>query len=166
MIKNKLKYSLIIISAVFTWACNSYEEDLSLNFSDNAIFGNWADTVQLQPKGYVVYSLAFRPNGLFEVNNDKYGLYANQAKDSLSAYRHDVGNYVLSARNIYFLSNQSISWDLTENKLPDSIVKDSTLFQSCTYVIDKNVLELKYIEIQNNEEIQVSRTYRKVIDVL
>jgi hypothetical protein len=166
MIKNELKYILIILSAVFTLACKSYEEDLSLNFSDNAIFGNWADTVQLQPKGYVVYSLAFRPNGLFEVNIDKYGLYANQAKDSLSAYRHDVGNYVLSAKNIYFISNQFISWDLTANELPNSTVKDSTLFQSCTYKIEKNVLELKFIEIQNKEEIQVTHTYRKVRDVL
>ena len=166
MIKNKLKYYLIILASVFAMACNSYEEDISGISSDSEIFGNWADTVQLQPRGYVVYSLVFRPNGSFEVNNDKYGLYADQVKDSISSFRHDLGNYVLSTKNIYFVSNQSISWDFKTNKLPDTSVKDSTLFQSCTYKIEKNILELKYIDIQNKQEKQVTHTYKKVRDIL
>lgn len=166
MKKNKLKYYLIILVSVFAIACKSYDEDISSNFSDNEIFGNWADTVQFQPQGYVVYSLVFRPNGSFEVNNDKYGLYTDQAKDSISAFRHDLGNYVLSTKNIYFVSNQSISWDLMTNKLPQTSVKESTLFQSCTYKIEKNILELNYIETQNKEEKQVTHTYKKVRDIL
>lgn len=166
MIKNKLKYSLILFSCLFVAACSSYDSELNPNFADSEIFGNWADTVQLQPRGYVVYSLVFRPNGSFEVNNDKYGLYANQVKDSISSFRHDLGNYVLSTKNIYFVSKQSISWDLMTNKLPDTSVKDSTLFQSCTYKIDKNILELKYIDIQNKQEKQVTHTYKKVRDIL
>ena len=166
MIKNKLKYYLIILVSLFAMACKSYDSELNPNFSDNEIFGNWADTVQLQPRGYVVFSLVFRPNGSFEVNNDKYGLYTEQAKDSISSFRHDFGNYVLSTKNIYFVSNQSISWDFKTNKLPVTSVKDSTLFQSCTYKIEKNILELKYIEIQNKQEKQVTHTYKKVRDIL
>ncbi len=166
MIKNKLKYYQIILISLFVVACSNDFAELDPNFTNNEIFGNWSDTVHLQPTGYVVYSLVFRPNGSFEVNNDKYGLYADQFKDSISAFRHDLGNYVLSTKNIYFVSNQSISWDFKTNKLPDTSVKDSTLFQSCTYKIEKNILELKYIEIQNKQEKQVTHTYKKVRDIL
>ncbi len=157
---------MIFLVSIFALACSNNDLELDPNFTDNEIFGNWADTVRLEPQGYVVYSLVFRPNGSFEVNNDKYGLYTDQAKDSISAFRHDLGNYVLSTKNIYFLSKQSTSWDLMVNKLPETTVKDSTLFQSCTYKVGNNKLELKYIEIQNKQEKQVTHTYKKVRDIL
>ena len=166
MIKNKIKYFLIFSISIFSLACSNSDLEENPNFADSEIFGNWADTVQLQPQGYVIYSLVFRPNGAFEANNDKFGLYTVQAMDSLSAYRHDFGNFVLSTKNIYFISKQSISWDLMSNKLPETTIKDSTLFLSCTYKIQNNKLELKYIDIQNKQEKQVIHTYQKVRDIL
>ncbi len=162
----KYKFFLLFLISLSVIACSNNDMEANLDFADSEIFGNWVDTVQLQPKGYLVSTLIFRPNGSFDAYADKFGLYVDQVKDSISSYRHDVGNYVLSTKNIYFISKQSISWDLMANTLPQTTIKDSTLFESCTYKIINNKVELTYIEIENKEEKQVTHTYQKVFGIL
>ncbi len=155
----KIKYCIIAFSALFVVACSNYEGDEMPLYVESEIFGVWVDTVAAQPRGYYVNELAFSANGAFVSGTNFYGLYDGQAANELSGYFEYYGNYVLSAKNIYFVSKQTVSWDNFTGGNPVTTVKDEVIFESCTYKIDKNTLELSYITYPADAPVVTTRRY-------
>ena len=142
--------------------------DGGLNFSvrngkseptDNEIYGLWTDTVSVKPMGRNVSSLLFRPNGTFLYVVTGLGYYEKQGVGELSFYTEEHGNYIQSARNIYFMSKKSVSWDLALNRPPVSTEVEQVIFESCTYEIEEDTLKISYISYPADAPVLTSQKY-------
>jgi len=160
--RTNLKLLIASFSAIILAACSSYEdiEGLPLDVQ-NPAYGTWTDTTAMQPKGYYVTQLDLNSNGSFVLTSHTYGAYTNQTINDLSGYYEYYGNYVLSSRNIYFVSKQSVSWDSFTGGNAITTVKDLELFKSCTYVIKNDTLELTYITYPADAPVSTKQIFKK-----
>lgn len=159
----KTKFKLIItsLSAVLLAACSSYElEEMPLDIQ-NPAYGTWTDTTTMQPKGYYITQLDLNSNGSFVLATHTYGAYTNQSTIDLSGYSEHYGNYVLSSRNIYFVSKQSVNWDSFTGGNAVTTVKDLELFKSCTYTVKNDTLELTYITYPADAPVTTKQIFKK-----
>lgn len=161
--KCKIKYLILLVTTFFVVACSNYEDTEALpSGSENEIYGVWIDTVAAQPQGYYVHQLVIQPNGSFLSGTRTFGIYSGQGKNELSGYFEQYGNYVLSKQNIYFVAKQSVSWDSFTNQPPLTSVKDVVIFESCTYRIYRETLELTYITYPADAPVITKRSYTKI----
>jgi len=159
--KIRIQTWLLVIAAVFFTSCSADYMDLEPNFAENDIFGVWVDTVVLSPQGYAVNELRFSENGMFVSGTKNYGMYATQAANDLSGYFEYYGNYVLTAKNIYFASKQNVSWDGALTASPVTTQKDEVIFESCTYKISRDTLEISYLTYPADAPVVTTRKYIK-----
>ena len=161
--KGKIKYLILLVTTFFVVACSSYENTEALpSDSDNKIYGVWIDTVAAQPQGYYVHQLVLQSNGSFISGTRTFGICSGQGKNELSGYFEQYGNYVLSKQNIYFVAKQTVSWDSFTNQPPLTLVKDVVIFESCTYRIYGETLELTYITYPADAPVITKRSYTKI----
>lgn len=158
-----LKFIIVFLSVVILSACSNYEdlEGLPSDVQD-PIYGTWIDTTAMQPKGYYVTQLDLNSNGSFVLTSHTYGAYTNQSANDLSGYFEHYGNYVLSSRNIYFISKQSVSWDSFTGGNATTSVKDLELFKSCTYIVKNDTLELTYITYPADAPVSTKQIFKKI----
>jgi hypothetical protein len=157
--------SLLIITISFTfWSCKNYDDDISSlnNFTPNDLFGVWTDTLKSGTTGKTVNMLTFNPNGSFVAGTNTYGIYGGQKSNDLSGYFEYYGNYVLSIKNIYFKSQQSISWDSFAGGNPVKTQKDQVIFESCTYKISSDTLNISYITYPADAPVVTKRQYKRI----
>lgn len=157
----KFKLFLISLVAVFFTSCSMDYMDLNPAFAENEIFGVWVDTVALSPQGYAVNELDFSKNGMFVAATRNYGMHATQSVNDLSGYFEYYGNYVLTAKNIYFASKQNVSWDGSTAASPVTTQKDEVIFESCTYKISHDTLEISYLTYPADAPVVTTRKYIK-----
>lgn len=157
--KIRIQTWLLVIAAVFFTSCSADYMDLEPNFAENDIFGVWVDTVVLSPQGYAVNELRFSENGMFVSGTKNYGMYATQAANDPSGYFEYYGNYVLTAKNIYFASKQNVSWDGSTAASPVTTQKDEVIFESCTYKISRDTLEISYLTYPADAPVVTTRKY-------
>ena len=138
-----------MLSFVATLGCSSDMDTLEAA-TDNEIYGVWTDTADVQPKGIKVQKLTIRSNSSFKYSTEGFGMYENQSYDDKSFSKEDFGNFVLSSRNIYFVSNQYQYWDFRSQKIPETTIEDKELFESCTYTVVNDTLTLKYKSTEAN----------------
>ena len=161
--KFKIKYLTLLVATFFVVACSSYEDTEALpSGSENEIYGVWIDTVTAQPQGYYIHELVIQPNGSFLSGARMFGIYSGQGDNELSGYFEQYGNYVLSKQNIYFVAKQTVSWDSFTNQPPLTLVKDVVIFESCTYRIYGETLELTYITYPADAPVITKRSYTKI----
>jgi len=156
--------SLLIITISFTlWSCKNYDDELGSinNFTSNDLFGIWTDTLKSGSSGTTINVLTFNPNGTFVSSTNSYGVYSGQKSNNLSGYFEYYGNYVLSIKNIYFKSQQSISWDSFTGGNPVKTLKDEVIFESCTYKISNDTLNISYISYPADAPIATNRQYKR-----
>lgn len=160
--KSILKYIFLAVS-IFLVACSSNDlEGVSMD-AKNAIYGTWVDSVAIQPKGLSITQLEFNPEGFFVLATRTYGVYTNQISTDLSGYSENYGNYVLSTRNLYFISKQTITWDsFTLAVNPTTTVKDQVLYESCTYTIKNDSLTLTYITYPADAPVSTQQKLKKI----
>lgn len=149
--------SVLIVSLVLS-ACSAYM-DAEPEFPDNDIYGLWTDTTAMKPVGRNVKKLLFRPDGTFLYVVSGLGYYEKQEAGDLSFYTEEHGNYVQSARNIYFVSKKSVQWDVALNQPPVSVDQDKMIFESCTYQIDKDTLKLSYVSYPADAPVLTIQKY-------
>lgn len=160
--KSILKYLFLAVSVSLA-ACSSYDLEGTPMDVQNAIYSTWVDTVAMQPKGYSITQLEFNPNGFFVLATRTYGVYTNQSTNDLSGYTEYYGNYVLSARNLYFISKQTVTWDsFTLAVNPTTTVKDQVLYESCTYIIKNDSLTLTYITYPADAPVTTQQKFKKI----
>lgn len=148
----------VLIIATGISSCSSYM-DAGPEPADNEIYGLWTDTVLVKPMGRNVNSLLFRPNGTFLYVVSGLGYYEKQGVGELSFYTEEHGNYIQSARNIYFMSKKSVRWDLALNRPPVSAEVEQVIFESCTYEIEKDTLKLSYITYPADAPVLTSQKF-------
>ena len=120
---------------------NLYEDS-----TESDIYGLWTDTLVSQTQGLRVHKLTIRANNSFKYSFEGYGLYVNQSLNEKSFSHENIGNFVLSTRNIYFVSNQQEYWDFISQETPNSIIEDKEIFESCTYTVANDTLTLQFKE--------------------
>jgi len=159
--KTNLKFIIVSFSAILLAACSSYDlEELPLDVQ-NPAYGTWTDTTAMLPKGYYITQLDLNSNGSFVLASHTYGAYTNQSANDLSGYFEHYGNFVLSSRNIYFVSKQSVSWDNITGGSATTTVKDMELFKSCTYIVKNDTLELTYITYPADAPVSTKQIFKK-----
>ena len=159
--KIRIQTWLLAVAAVFFTSCSMESMDLNPDFAENEIFGVWVDTVTLMPQGYAVNKLSFSQNGMFVAGTKNYGMYATQAANDPSGYSEYYGNYVLTAKNIYFASKQNVTWDGSAVASPVTTQKDEVIFESCTYKINRDTLRISYLTYPTDAPVVVNRQYVK-----
>jgi hypothetical protein len=139
------KNLFIILSVFAVVSCSAEFMDMEPIENESDIYGFWTDTVMADPAGYSVNGLTFRANGSFVAFTKGYGMYQSQDSSQISYSFEDQGSYVLSARNIYFLSKRQVSWDFMTQNTPTDTIGDRQIFEACTYNITGDTLTLNYI---------------------
>ena len=114
-LKKSARLIAVLIIASGKSACSSYM-DAGPEQTDNEIYGLWTDTLSVKPFGRNVNSLLFRPNCTFLYVVSGLGYYEKQGIGELSFYTEEHGNYIQSARNIYFMSKKSVRWDCMKRR--------------------------------------------------
>ena len=61
-----------------------------------------------------------------------------------------MGSFVLSTRDIYFLSKRYQFWDVVSQTKPETRIEDQVLFPSCTYVVVNDTLTLMFKNSEGN----------------
>jgi len=157
--------SLLIITISFCFlTCKNYEEEFTItdNFTPNDIFGVWTDTLKLGITERTVNELTFNPNGTFVASKKSFGVYDGQKNNDLSSYFEYFGNYVLSIKNIYFKSQQSISWDSFTEGNSIKTLNEEVIFESCTYKISNDTLIISYITYPTSVPITSKQQYKRI----
>lgn len=161
-ITNRQKSISIIVAFVLVFSvasCSSYP-DYEQAFYDNEIYGLWTDTVAHEPAGIIINSLLLRSNGTFLSTNSGFGVYSESQKEGeLSYFAEEHGNYVQSARNIYFVSKKSVQWDVAVNQQPVVSDVEKVIFESCTYSIEQDTLRISYITYPADAPELTTRKY-------
>ncbi len=157
-LKKSARLIAVLIIASGISACSSYM-DAGPEQTDNEIYGLWTDTLSVKPFGRNVNSLLFRPNGTFLYVVSGLGYYEKQGIGELSFYTEEHGNYIQSARNIYFMSKKSVRWDLALNRPPVSTEVERVIFESCTYEIEEDTLKISYISYPADAPVLTSQKY-------
>ncbi|MBN2766124.1 MAG: hypothetical protein JXR27_07085 [Paludibacteraceae bacterium] len=155
-IKSTRIISVLIISlGIASCSSDMYAEP---ELTNNEIYGLWTDTIKTT-EGRYVYNLTFRPNGTFLSTTLGLGFYDKQEENEMSFYSDEQGNYVQSARNIYFLSKNTTEWDAFKNQPPVSNDTSKVIFESCSYEIIIDTLTLKYISYPADAPELTTRKY-------
>jgi hypothetical protein len=143
---NKLKKLIQILLALSFFATISCSLDMDMleDAPVSEIYGIWTDSLAIQYQGLRVEKLVFSSNSSFKYSKEGFGIYENQTLDEKSFSQEDFGSFVLSARDIYFVSKQSQFWDFNLQNIPEMKIEDRVLFESCTYRIDNDTLTLKF----------------------
>lgn len=152
--KKLIRY-LLLLSFTATVGCSSDMSDLEY-IPDNEIYGVWTDTTIIQTKGLRVEKLAIRSNSSFIYSIEGFGAYESQTLDDKSFTQEDFGSFVLSTRNIYFVSKQYQYWDFVSQKISETKIEDKVLFESCTYTIVNDTLTLKFKNIQADSKLDTT----------
>ncbi|MDD3078649.1 MAG: hypothetical protein PHH37_06060 [Paludibacter sp.] len=158
----KIKNILLIITAISLFSCSAEYSDLNVIGDENPVTGIWTDTTHLETQGKIISTLTFTDNGSFTYSADKYGIYSNQSDSDLSAYSRDIGNYVLSVKNIYFASKQNTTWDSSTGGDPVTTSEEQTLFDECSYTINEDTLTLNYITYSANAQASTTKLFTRV----
>lgn len=127
---------------------------MDMNSLDDAhdidIYGVWTDSVIAQTKVLKVDRLIVSSNSSFVFSTEHYGQYENQSIEERSSWREHLGSFVLSTRDIYFLSKRYQFWDVVSQTKPETRIEDQVLFPSCTYVVVNDTLTLMFKNSEGN----------------
>lgn len=167
--KHFLKYSLptlFFVSLLFWGSVSCSNNDIALDNrleeAESELVGLWADTTDIEPYGFNVSTLLFSMGNNFVAKEAKFGIYPETNEDMvLSSFDEYQGNYIQSLRNIYFATQQKISWDLQLSTSPNFNTTNQSIFEDCSYTIANDTLTLTYTEQQGKESIRNTKKYKR-----
>ena len=139
-------YLFIILIGIIFISCEDKEttEKIVPDF-DQELVGTWIDSTDALPRGLIVYKLKINANKTFSSEIVMYGIYESDAPDDMSSWTELQGIVEQDMDSIYFLATTSKWWDSFYAMNPVNEDINSLLYESCTYSIEGNILELNYI---------------------
>lgn len=132
---------VLLVSVCSLMLSCTVSDSAELDYESSDITGTWIDSVDVQSVNPEIDFLVLSANGNFVYRNEYY------TNGILNAYSERAGNFIISAKKIYFVSRQLTEWNANASLLTNSTqIVDEVIFKNCTYSLQRDTLILSYTD--------------------
>jgi hypothetical protein len=152
--------SLGLVATLSLFACDKKEND-KLNIN-NALIGEWVDTVNALPSVYYIDGLIFNLDATFTQYDSAFGIYNVQKEDDLSGWFVRRGKFYLDGEKIRLIVHNTISWDSFYGRQPETVNQEAEIFEYYTYKVNAQVFRVEYITYPADGPVNTKKQYKKL----
>lgn len=155
----KTKFNIFIFSCLFLILACEKENFID----DSSLIGKWTDTIDVKPKGLLVYDLVLNNNATFSIKISYFGVYPDENDQDLSSWSELTGSLEQNDPNhLVFNVKKNVWWDDFFDITPVTEESNTKVFDNCTYKIINNVLELSYTSYPADYPVASKREFVRV----
>lgn len=157
--------SFVFRSAVFLiLVCScSASLDVKNDPDQSRLIGWWVDTTSTSPTSKYINLLRFSENGTFNNRIESYEISpSDQRSSELSSWMEYSGNYIASKGKLYIVSRQESSWSLPTTNPVNTIIRDSNLYEDCSFSISNDTLKLEYITYPADAPVRTNKSLIRI----
>lgn len=129
---------------------------------DEALTGNWVDTVAAQPSGLWVYQVKIAADGSFINSVKGLGMYEDQTNSEVSSWSESIGEVRQKQDSLFVQYEKTIWWDSFYDMAPDTVAANQEDFVFwCTFSITNNILKTSYLSYPADAPMVTHQNYVK-----